>query len=129
MKKILLFIIFVLFTAGCSNISTQNYNISDTDKRSLLVLIESIKDELKDGEFDILDSTLASGMKNSMLKKELATVDFSQINIMTSKPVFNKNTARNVVALVFGSNTLYFNVEYLLKNGEWKILNFKERRG
>lgn len=129
MKKIFIFIIFVLFTIGCSNISTQKTNITEEEKQSLLTMVTNIKEELKNGEFDTFDRALVPGLKNSVLKKEIQTVDFSQINILTSKPVFNKNTAENVVALIYGTHTLYLNVEYLLKNGEWKILNFKERRG
>ena len=129
MKKILIFIIFVLFTVGCSNISTQNLNVTEEDRNSLLTMVTTIKEEFKNGEFETFEKALAPSIKNSVVRKNIETIDFSEVSILTSKPVFNKNTAKNMVAFIYGSNTLYLDVEYLLKNGEWKIVNFKERRG
>lgn len=129
MKKTLISIFFVLFTIGCSNISTTKYDVTNQEKLSLITLIGDIKSDLQAGDTQLFQESLVPSIRNSIVKTEITNIDFSQINIITSKPVFNKNTAKNVVAFVIGGNTLYFDVEYLLKNGKWKISEFKERRG
>lgn len=129
MKNTLILIFFVLFTVGCSNISTTKQYVTNQEKLSLITLIGDIKSDLQSGETQLLQDSLVPSVRNSIIKTEMTNINFSQVNIITSKPVFNKNTAKNVVAFIFCGNTLYFDVEYLLKNGKWKILKFKERRG
>lgn len=128
MKNTLILIFFVLFTIGCSNISTNKNIVTYEEKQSLNTLIENIKTELKNGDIELLEETLVPSIRNSLVKSEIENIDFTSINIITSKPIFNNTTAENVVAFIVGGNAIYFDVEYLLKNGEWKILKFKERR-
>lgn len=129
MKNILILIFFVLFATGCSKIETKRNAIGNQEKLALIYLIEELKEELQYGKYQEFEKMLVPNIRNSILKNILEEVDFSKIKLFTSKPLFNGNRATNVVGMIVGGQTIYFDVEYLFKKGEWKILNFKEKRG
>ncbi len=128
MKKILILIISLIFTIGCSNLEKKEF-IANNEKEELVHLINSIKTELQEGKTLLLEKSLISNMKNKYVKEEIQNIDFSNINIFNSKPRFIENRASNIVGFNFQSMTIYYDVDYLYKNGEWKITKFKERRG
>ncbi|STO31989.1 Uncharacterised protein [Fusobacterium necrogenes] len=127
MKRIFIFIITSVFIIGCSNIGKKE-EVTLEEKAALIIFIEEIKSSLKNGETTFLEQSLISNMGNNFLKEEIQNIDFSKINIFNSKPEFLKNKAMNVVALNIQTTTIYFDVEYVLKNKKWKINKFKERR-
>lgn len=75
-----------------------------------------------------MQKTLDFSLKNIFLGNEIEKVNFSQMNIYVTKPKFYKKTASNITAFNFEDRTIYFDVKFLLEKGEWKIIEFKERR-
>ena len=98
------------------------------DKKSLEILTDEIKQELVNGNTSKLKNTLDSSLKNIFVGNEIEKVDFSKIKIFINKPKFFKNSANNVIAFIVEDRTIYFDVYFSLKSGEWKITEFKERR-
>ena len=98
------------------------------DKKSLEMLINEIKQELSNGNTKKLKETLDPSLKNIFVGNEIEKVDFSKIKIFINKPKFFKNTANNMIAFIVEDRTIYFDVYFSLKSGEWKITKFKERR-
>lgn len=98
------------------------------DKKSLEILTDEIKQELANGNTSKLKNTLDSSLKNIFVGNEIEKVDFSKIKIFINKPKFFKNSANNVIAFIVEDRTIYFDVYFSLKSGEWKITKFKERR-
>lgn len=127
MRRIFIFIIFVLLLTGCSNLVTKK-EILPEEKESLVILIEEIKQELKEGKTQLLISSFIPNIRNNFTQEEIKKIDFSKVNILVSKPSFFQDKAQNIVAFNVQETTFYYDLEYILKNGEWKIANFKERR-
>ena len=98
------------------------------NKKSLEILTDEIKQELANGNTSKLKNTLDSSLKNIFVGNEIEKVDFSKIKIFINKPKFFKNSANNVIAFIVEDRTIYFNIYFSLKNGQWKITEFKERR-
>lgn len=98
------------------------------DKKSLEMLIDEIKQELSNGNTKKLKETLDPSLKNIFVGNEIEKVDFSKIKIFINKPKFFKNSANNMIAFIVEDRTIYFNIYFSLKNGQWKITEFKERR-
>ena len=98
------------------------------NKKSLEILIDGIKQELANGNTSKLKNTLDSSLKNIFVGNEIEKVDFSKIKIFINKPKFFKNIANNMIAFIVEDRTIYFNIYFSLKNGQWKITEFKERR-
>lgn len=98
------------------------------DKKSLEILIDEIKQELIKGNTKKLKDTLDSSLKNMFVGNEIDKVDFSKIKIFINKPKFFQNNANTIIAFIVEDRTIYFNVYFSLKSGEWKIIEFKERR-
>lgn len=126
MKRIFIFVIALVFMTGCSNIGRRE-EVTLKEKESLIVLIDGIKSNLKKGDVTLLEQSLTSGIRNNFLKEEIQNIDFSKVNMFNSKPQFLGNRATNIVGLNIQSTTIYYDVEYVLKNGVWKISKFKER--
>lgn len=98
------------------------------DKKSLEMLINEIKQELSNGNTKKLKETLDPSLKNIFVGNEIEKVDFSKIKIFINKPKFFKNSANNMIAFIVEDRTIYFNIYFSLKNSQWKITEFKERR-
>ena len=75
-----------------------------------------------------LEKTLIPSIRNNFVKDEIQNINFSKVSIFNSKPKFLGERATNIVGFNIHSSTIYYEVEYQLKNEEWKIVKFKERR-
>lgn len=128
MRRIFIFILFSLLLVSCSNL-TKKEETSFEDKESLIILIEDIRQDLKKGDTKLLRDSFIPSIRNNFTQEEIEKIDFSKVNILVSKPTFFEDTAKNIVAFSIQGTTFYYDIEYLLKNGEWKIVKFKERRG
>lgn len=128
MKKLIILVILISFFTGCSNLVGRE-EITLKEKENLVLLIENIKYSLQHGDVTLLEKTLTPSIKNNFVKSEIQNIDFSKVNIFNSKPQFFRDTATNMVGFNIQGTTLYYEVEYELKDGEWKIIKFKERRG
>lgn len=127
MKKIFILILLIVFFTSCSNMVNKKETILK-ERESLVCLVENIKSELKQGDTSLLEKTLVPNIRNNFIKTEIQNIDFSKVNIFNSKPQFLGITATNIVGFNTQEITLYYDVKYELKNGEWRIVSFKERR-
>lgn len=132
MRNFFIGVMLILFT-GCTNL--KNFFNTDTKSEVTFIqkiylenLIDELKSELKKGNVEKLHSVLDVGLKKYWLEDELEDIDFSGITIFTTKPEFEGNKAKNMIAFSFDGITQYFNINYKLKNGEWKIIKFEERK-
>lgn len=128
MRRIFIFVTFVILLTGCSSIVSRE-ELTLKEKDNLVILVENIKKELQIGDTHLLEESFAPTIKNNFVKKEIQNIDFSKINIFTSKPIFKENEASNIIGFNVQSMTVYYDVEYFFKDGNWKIVKFKERRG
>lgn len=125
-QKIFLVLIICMFT-GCSNLYVSE-NMKLEEKQKLNTLISAIQKELKNGKTTKLETSLDSKIKKFFIKNELQKIDLSHVVILITKPVFCGNTAKNIVSFTIREKTLYYDIMFKLKNGEWKIVNYNERK-
>lgn len=129
MKKLLISMIFILILSSCTSLNLDKKYTTFEEKQSLILLIENIKTNLKSGKITKMEENLVSSYKNKKILEMLEKIDFSKINILSSKPEFAGDKASNTVAMIYNDGTMYFDVDYLFENDKWKIADFKERRG
>ena len=122
------FFAFIVIRKNKANVQKRE-EITLKEKENLIVLIEDIKNNLQKGETELLEKTLIPSIRTNFVKDEIQNINFSKVNIFNSKPKFLGERATNIVGFNIHSSTIYYEVEYQLKNEEWKIVKFKERRG
>jgi hypothetical protein len=114
---------------ACTNLKNRKQiELNEQQKKSLVVLLEQIKDEFSQNKTDTLRNSLAPGLKNMVIKNRLNELDTRGIKIFSTEPIFEEDSAENTIALNAGSETLYYQVRYNLEDTNWKIIEFTERR-
>ncbi|MEG0840168.1 MAG: hypothetical protein RSF36_00995 [Cetobacterium sp.] len=136
-KKISVLLILLL-TVSCSNIekkdSLNNQKMSQDfyekiqNEKLLNELLTNIKNELEKNKTNLFTSSIDMPMKKRFITNELNMYDFSKMNISYTKPIISNKRAENTVAFRFDEQITYFKIGYELKNKEWKIVEFEERR-
>lgn len=99
------------------------------EKEKLFDEVEKIKELLSQNNIDELERFLDLGIKQNIVLTQLKKVDFRTANIFFSELKFYNNSATNMIAINYETTTFYYEVFYILKEKEWKIKNFKEKRG
>lgn len=99
------------------------------EKERLFDEVEKIKELLSQNNIDELEKFLDLGIKQNIVLTQLKKVDFRTANIFFSELKFYNNSATNMIAINYETTTFYYEVFYILKEKEWKIKNFKEKRG
>lgn len=99
------------------------------EKEKLFDEVEKIKELLSQNNIDELEKFLDLGIKQNIVLTQLKKVDFRTANIFFSELKFYNNSATNMIAINYETTTFYYEVFYILKEKEWKIKNFKEKRG
>lgn len=90
-------------------------------KKDLETLLNKIEVSIKTHRIDRIEKDFANTIKNRELIKILKENDFSYYKIIIGKPKFYKNTASNVIGLVYLDQVMYLSVEYKLKESKWRI--------
>lgn len=129
MKKIIFILLTGLIMTSCSSLEKRETTVlNEQEKQSLTVLLEEIKEEFYQNRTEKLRETLIPSLRNTLVKNELDKIDLSRVKVFSSKPEFTGMEAANTIALNYGSETAYFQVQYILEGEKWKITEFKERR-
>lgn len=105
-------------------ISERDLEVKDLEK-----LIKILKDAFSKNHFFIVERYTDIGIKNKIKLNELKKLDLSQGNFYTGKPVFDKDQASVLAIINFYDESLYLDIFFSRKSGEWKIINFNERGG
>ena len=97
-------------------------------KQNLIEAITTIKEELKKNNFNKLSNLLKKNLANNIKIKKLKENDFSNLNIYSGKIKFNKNYATILILFNYLEESIYYEIEFEILKGKWKIKNIKERR-
>lgn len=103
-------------------ISEKEQEVEDLKK-----LINVLKTAFSKNQIFIIERYTDKGIKNKIKLNELKKLDLSSGNIYTSEPKFDKNQASVLALINFYDESLYLDIVFSFKNGQWKILNFNER--
>jgi len=103
-------------------ISERQQGVKDLKK-----LINVLKTAFSKNQFFIIERYTEKGIKNKIKLNELKNLDLSSGNIYTSSPDFNKTHAKVLTLINFYDDSLYLDIVFDFKNGQWKIINFNER--
>lgn len=129
MKKIIFILLTSLILTSCSSLEKRETTVlNEQEKQSLAILLEEIKGEFYQNKTEKLREVLAPSLRNTLVKNELDKIDLSKVKVFSSRPEFEGMEASNTIALNYGSETAYFQVQYILEGRKWKITEFKERR-
>lgn len=103
-------------------ISEREQGVKDLEK-----LINVLKTAFSKNQIFIIERYTDRGIKNKIKLNELKKFDLSSGNIYTSNPKFNKNHAEILALINFYDESLYLDIVFNFKDGQWKIINFNER--
>lgn len=103
-------------------ISEREQGVKDLKK-----LINILKIAFSKNQIFIIERYTDKGIKNKIKLNELKKLDLSRGNIYTTNPKFNKNHAEILTLINFYDESLYLDIVFNFKNGQWKIIDFNER--
>jgi len=95
--------------------------------KNLEKLIKILKIAFSKNQIFIIERYTDMGIKNKIKLNELKKLDLSKGHIYTNTPKFNKNKAEVLALINFFDESLYLDIVFNLKDGQWKIINFNER--
>lgn len=125
MSKNIIILFFTLLLIACSNIDVKP--LKQEEKLKLSQQLNLFKAELKNNS-DNLSDFFDENLRNKYILKRLENIDFSNINIFYTNPVFNEKKAFNVIAFSSNGNTFYFEVTYEFFQDKWEIINIIEKK-
>lgn len=127
-KKFCVIIIALLFVS-CSGLQKKAENTSIENVPQLTSKLELIQNELKQNDLSTLEKSLdIVSMKKKYILDNLKEYDLSKVNLSFSKPVIEGGKVKNTIAIRVDEEIFYYDLSYKYENGEWKIVDFKERR-
>ena len=103
-------------------ISEREQGVKDLEK-----LISVLKAAFSKNQIFIIERYTDRGIKNKRKLNELKKLDLSKGYIYTTDPKFNKNHAEILALINFYDESLYLDIVFNFKNGQWKIIDFSER--
>jgi|ASRL01.1.fsa_nt_gi hypothetical protein len=95
--------------------------------KNLEKLINILKIAFSKNQIFIIERYTDMGIKNKIKLNELKKLDLSKGHIYTNAPKFNKNKAEVLALINFFDESLYLDIVFNFKDGQWKIINFNER--
>ena len=98
------------------------------EKSALEEMMKKIKIQLENNDFEGIELYFDDSFINRKILSELKKTDFSQMKIVYGKPEFYKDSAKNIVAVIYMDNVEYFQFNYKLKNKKWSIMEIKNGR-
>jgi len=103
-------------------ISEKEQGVKDLKK-----LINVLKIAFSKNQIFIIERYTDRGIKNKIKLNELKKLDLSNGNIYTTDPKFNKNHAEILALINFYDESLYLDIIFNFKDGQWEIIDFNER--
>lgn len=99
------------------------------DRKKIFEIAEELKENLSKNNIEEIEPFLDLGIKQNIVITQLKKINFANANIFSSDLIFYNNEAKNIIGINYETTTFYYEIFYTLKNKEWKITNFKEKRG
>lgn len=136
MKKKLFILVTLFLFISCSSLRNTTLNDKkiylsqeEVEKRlELEKFLKNLKFNLKKNNFIEIEKNFNDSFINRKILSKIKIIDFSQIQILNTKPKFNNDEASNVVAFIFIEEVRYFKFTYRYQNGIWKIIKIKDGR-
>ena len=116
-------------TLDPKKLDKYNTLISEKDQgvKDLTKLINVLKIAFSKNQIFIIERYTDRGIKNTIKLNELKKLDLSRGHIYTTDPKFNKNSAKILALINFYDESLYLDIVFNFKDGQWKIIDFNER--
>lgn len=127
-KKLIVLIMISIFLIACSNTKVQ-VQFSDIQIEHLENFNRELKENLSNNNIEYIKENTDKSIANKHIINEIEKIDFSNVNIFISKPVFTKEKPISILALNMDDNTFYFELiyNYDYHSKRWLIYKVKER--
>ncbi len=127
-KKLIVLIMISIFLIACSNTKVQ-VQFSDIQIEHLENFNRELKENLSNNNIEYIKENTDKSIANKHIINEIEKIDFSNVNIFISKPVFTEEKPISILALNMDDNTFYFELIYTYDyhSKRWLIYKVKER--
>lgn len=127
-KKLIVLIMISIFLIACSNTKVQ-VQFSDIQIEHLENFNRELKENLSNNNIEYIKENTDKSIANKHIINEIEKIDFSNVNIFISKPVFTEEKPISILALNMDDNTFYFELiyNYDYHSKRWLIYKVKER--
>ncbi|MCI7223732.1 hypothetical protein [Fusobacterium sp.] len=127
-KKLIVLIMISIFLIACSNTKVQ-VQFSDIQIEHLENFNRELKENLSNNNIEYIKENTDKSIANKHIINEIEKIDFSNVNIFISKPVFTEEKPISTLALNMDDNTFYFELiyNYDYHSKRWLIYKVKER--
>lgn len=128
-KKLIVLIMISIFLIACSNTKVQ-VQFSDIQIEHLENFNRELKENLSNNNIEYIKENTDKSIANKHIINEIEKIDFSNVNIFISKPVFTEEKPISILALNMDDNTFYFELiyNYDYHSKKWLIHKVNERR-
>lgn len=128
MNRNIIVLIISIFIMACSNKVVQK-EFSSIQIESLESFNTEIKENLSLNNVEYIKENMEKSLTNNHIIKEIEKIDFSNVNIFVSKPVFTEQKPTSILALNMSDRTFYFELifNYNYHRDKWIIYKVRER--
>ncbi len=97
-------------------------------KSELELILLDLKKALYTRDYDEIEKYMSRSIANIIKFRKLKKIDFAESDIYFSSIKYYKNSADIVMLINFYEDTNYIDLEFQLRNNQWKLVSFVERR-
>ena len=97
-------------------------------KSELKLILLDLKKALYTRDYDEIEKYMSRSIANIIKFRKLKKIDFAESDIYFSSIKYYKNSAYIVMLINFYEDTNYIDLEFQLRNNQWKLVSFVERR-
>lgn len=125
MKKVILYISFLLFSS-CSSIQSNRILTVD-DKNNIVSEIVKVQEYIvlkaKDNNKEEIKKKIVNSFLNNIKFSYLNNYDLSNMTLLFSEDieVVSENRAKSIMLINYELETMYFDIVWVKYNSEWKI--------
>ena len=125
MKKVILYIIFLLYFS-CSSIQSNRILTVD-DKNNIVSEIVKVQEYIvlkaKDNNKEEIKKKIVNSFLNNIKFSYLNNYDLSNMTLLFSEDieVVSENRAKSIMLINYELETMYFDIVWVKYNSEWKI--------
>ena len=94
-------------------------------KKELEILLQNMKQSIKLGHINEIEKNFQDTIANRELMKYLKENNSLAFDIIIGKIKFYKETAKNMIGLVYLDQVIYLSVDYKLLKNNWRIKRWK----
>ena len=97
-------------------------------KSELELILLDLKKALYTRDYDEIEKYMSRSIANIIKFRKLKKIDFAESDIYFSSIKYYKNSADIVMLINFYEDTNYIDLEFQLRNNQWRLVSFVERR-